>query len=84
MSMDILEFFLFLMNPPTKEDVSNKNITSLAPGMAEVLGFNINFVVVVVDFGLFFLLQALLHIREQQNVNTDVIISTRLTNFGTK
>lgn len=42
MSVDILDFFLILMNLPTKEDVSNKNITSLVPGMAGVLRFNIN------------------------------------------
>lgn len=43
MSVDILDFFLILMNLPTKEDVSNKNRTNLVPGMAGVFGFNINF-----------------------------------------
>lgn len=41
MSVDILDFFLILMNLPTKEDVSNKNRTSLVPFMAGVLRFNI-------------------------------------------
>lgn len=44
MSVDILDFFLILMNLPTKEDVSDKNITSLVPIMAGVLRFSIKLV----------------------------------------
>lgn len=43
MSVDILDFFLILMNLPTKEDVSNKNRTSLVPFMAGVLISNYYF-----------------------------------------